>query len=404
MSMTAFPISNPTFLLNIEGIKGEQTDFIPRDPIEFETNRFLSMQETISMKHEGRYFPVFEQIPDDRFLDDWRGHIAATGCPEDFDHVSTTKPTQFENIVLLSEEIVVPIKLRPDGERVPCPFCTPGSPKFIRGRMAHFPDEKAVRFIGHRCAATHYGENYQQAETAYKRQNMCREYIKLWKEIGPRYGDLVQFLDLMANTAGDIQFVRDALDEQAPGYASFLHGDLAQTKGELFVKVDLGGKDRNGNAVIQQELIGTAAGLSFLTHGYNVALDVRRARSALATGEDQLPDWAPSSPEHPSTNEILKRGRLVEKALQRIPGVLAEINDGLLFLQRRNIALIHQWGNRMDNPYVRFEIKIDDRQLRVRSSSIAGDYYANVIIPAGAKLTPTADIAPEISHLMRMVA
>lgn len=356
------------------------------------------------MKFEGRFFPVFEVMPDDDYLAQWREHIANTGCPEDFENVSTTKPTQLENINLLSEEIAVPIKLRPGSDRVPCPFCAPGSPKFIRGRMAHFPDEKAVRFIGHACAKSHFGENFKYAEAAFRRQTLCRQYIELWREIGPQYGDLVQFLDIMAKSATDIQFVRDHLDTQAPGFTSFLHGELAQTKGELFVTIDLGMKDRNGNAVIQRKLLGTADGLSFLSRGYDVNKEVRRTKSALATVEDQLPEWTPSSPEHPSTAEILKRGRLVEKSLQRVPDVLTAVNDGLSFLRKQNIALIHQWGNRSDNPYVRFEMKIVERQLHVRCDSFGGAHYANVIIPVGAKLAPIKKINPQFAPLVRMSA
>lgn len=356
------------------------------------------------MKFEGRHFPNFEQIPDDAFINDWRAHITATGCPEDFHQVSTSVPEQHENINLLSEEISVPISLRPNGDLVPCPFCAPDSPKFMRGRMAHFPDEKVIRFIGHRCAATHFGENYRHAERAFKRQKKCRQYIDLWKQIAPQYGDLVQFIDLMAKSADDLQFVRDELDRQAPGLSGFLHGELAQTNGDLFINVDLGGKDRHGNAVIQRKQLGTANGLRFLDRDYDISRQVKRGRSALSTVEDDLPEWTPSSPEHPSTDEILKRGQLVQRALERIPEMLEDIKDGLLFLRPRNIAMIHQWGNRVDNPYTRFEVKSDDRQVRIRCNSFAGEHYANVVIPPGAKLAVDNLPAPDLTPLTSMVA
>lgn len=356
------------------------------------------------MEFAGRFFPVFDAMPDDEFIARWREHISATGTPEEFESVSTTKPVQLENINLLSEEIVVPIKLRLGGDLVPCPFCAPGSPKFIRGRMAYFPDEKAVRFVGHKCAKSHFGENFKRAEAMFRHQTMCRQYIDLWREIGPRYDDIERFLCVMSKAAVDVQFVRDQLDKQAIGFASFLHGELAQVRGELFVKLDLGIKDRNGNPVIQEKLIGTAAGLRFLSRGYDVEKRIRQIKSALGTVEVELPEWAPSSPEHPATEEILKRGRLVEKSIQRIPELLADINDGLLFLRRKNLSLVHRWGNRMDTPFARFEIKSDDRQLQVRSNSFAGDHYTNVLIPAAAKLAPAKSPDPVIEQLIRMVA
>jgi len=387
-----------------KGIKRERLIFSLRAAVKSKANHTTSQKENRRMVFAGRFFPVFDTMPSDEFITRWREHTSNTGMPEEFESVSTTKPAQLENINLLSEEIAVPIKLRPGEDRVPCPFCAPGSPKFIRGRMAYFPDEKAVRFIGHKCAQSHFGDNFKLAEAVFRRQTMCRQYIELWREIGPRYGDMERFLDVMSKSAVDLQFVRDQLDKQATGFAGFLHGELAQVRGELFVKLDLGIKDRNGTAVIQEKLIGTAAGLRFLSRGYDVEKRIRQTRSALSTVEVELPEWIPSSPEHPATAEILKRGRLVEKSIQRIPGLLADINDGLLFLRRKNLSLIHQWGNRMDTPFARFEIKSDDRQMQVRSNSFAGDHYANVLIPAAAKLAPVKTPDPAIEQLIRMVA
>jgi len=331
------------------------------------------------------YCPVFEKQPSDEYLERWREHIAATGCPETFENVSTTKPTQHENIVLLSDEIRVPVLLRPGGDRVPCSFCAPGSPKFIRGRMAYFPDEKAVRFIGHQCAATHFGENYQHAERLFRRQQRCREYFELWDEIASRRVTLVEFVDRMAAVASDLQFAREQFDTgTAKGFCKFLHTELAQTDGELFVDEDLGGKDRHGNVVIQRKSIGKAAGLKFLAEGYDVARDTRRLKMGLSDAERALPEWAPMNPEHPGTEEILKRGQFVEKVMRDMLATLALIMDGQEFLKRKHLSMLHRWGNRPGTPFGRFEIKADANQVLVRSDTYAGIHYANVNVPARA--------------------
>lgn len=68
-------------------------------------------------------FPIFAEQPSEEYLLRWRQHIDVTGYPESFENVSTTKPDQLENIVLLSEEISVPVAKREGGEMIPCPFC-----------------------------------------------------------------------------------------------------------------------------------------------------------------------------------------------------------------------------------------------------------------------------------------
>ncbi|WP_157865890.1 hypothetical protein [Mesorhizobium japonicum] len=344
------------------------------------------------MDEKVRFYPVFTGMPDDDYLSRWREHIGQTGRPEDFENVSTNKPTQLENIVLLSEEISVPVGRRPGGERVPCPFCATTSPKFIRGRMALFPDEKAVRFIGHRCAETHFGENFRHAERAFRRQTACRSYIDMWSEIGREESGLQVFVGQMSAVADDIQFARDQFDKQAKGFRTFLHRELAQTDGELFVNSDLGMTDRLGSTVIQKMSIGTAAGLRLLADGYDVALDMRQLKAALIDAAKPLPEWAPTSPEHPSTDEILRRGRFVERAMKHMVFALADVEDGTRFFARKNLALIHRWGNRPETPFSQFEMKLSDRQLLVRSDTFVGRHYANVIVPE--RVTSTDDLPP----------
>lgn len=356
------------------------------------------------MPSKAQFFPVFEEMPSDEFIAKWREYITETGCPENFENVSTTKPTQIENIILLSEEISVPISLRPGGERVPCPFCAVGSPKFIRGRMAYFPDERAVRFVGHRCAATHFGENFQHAERLFRRQRACREYFDLWQEVANRRGALVQFVGNLSKIAMDLQFVRDQMEEQAAGYCQFLHRELAQTDGELFVDADLGMTDRSGNAVIQRKSIGKADGLKFLAEGYDVARGVRLLQSALSDAENPLAEWSPTSPEHAATEDVLKRGRIVEKAMRSMLVILASIGDGQTFLVRKNLLLLHRWGNRPSTPFIRFEISVDGRQVLFRSESFAGAHYANVIVPEGTNnsLPPAND--PDVKFFEKKAA
>ncbi|CAN7370017.1 hypothetical protein [Aminobacter ciceronei] len=350
------------------------------------------------------HHPVFEGQPSDDYLERWRQHTATTGRPEDFECVSTSRPTQHDNIVLLSEEITVPVLLRPGGERVPCSFCAPGSPKFIRGRMAYFPDEKTVRFVGHQCAATHYGENFRHAERLFRRQQACRDYFDTWQEIGARREALAQFVARMAKIAADLQFVRDQLDEQAKGYCEFLQRELAQTNGELFIDADLGMKDRTGNAVIQRKSIGRASGLKFLAYGYDVKRDVRHLQTALTDAAQPLPDWSPTTPEHPATDEILKRGRMVARAMRSMLATLASIDDGQRFFARKNLLLLHRWGNRPNTPFARFEISVDGRQVLFRSDSFAGLHYANVVVPEGTHtaLPPAND--PDVVFIERKVA
>lgn len=337
------------------------------------------------------HIPAFMRQPDDAFLLSWREHIHLTGYPENFHQVSTSRPEQMHNIILLSEEIKVPVSLREGGDRVPCPFCSPGSPKFERGRMAYFPDESVVRFVGHKCAKTHFGENYASAERIFQRQMRCRGYIKLWSEIVGINSAISAVLAAVEPAADAIETVRERIEEQAPGFCAFLQRELAQTDGELTVLEDLGQKDRAGNAVLQRRIIGTAAGLSFLKLDARPCRVLRTARAALAKTSIALPDWKAASPEHAATDDILRLGRGVAKALRDIPEAIDVVRDGQAFLRAKNVALIHRWGNRTDTPFTLFHMDRNGRQLTIRVSSYAGRFFASPLA-ASDHLT---DILPE---------
>ena len=161
---------------------------------------------------------------------------------------------------------------------------------------------------------------------------------------------------------------------------------------------------RQGNAVIERKSIGVAAGLAFLAPGYDAMRDIRNLKAALSDTARDLPEWAPTCPEHQATDEILKRGRVVERAMQRMVETLLSVSDGQKFLSKRNIGKIHRWGNRPSSPFSRFDLKIEDRGLLVRSNTFAGDHYANVLIADQSDRDLPSMNDSSITHIRKMVA
>lgn len=118
-----------------------------------------------------RHFEQFFDEPSDEFIAAWLAHIKATGRPEMFDGVSTTKPPRNGRIVLRARKITVPVKKRDDGYLVPCPICSTECSKFITGYMAWFPLEGVVRFIGHQCGEKYFDPGkFRQAEKDLKQK------------------------------------------------------------------------------------------------------------------------------------------------------------------------------------------------------------------------------------------
>jgi hypothetical protein len=272
------------------------------------------------------------------------------------------------------------------GEDVPCPFCSPEKPKFGRGRMAYFPRESVIRFVGHRCAKTHFGENYATAEQQFRRQETARRYIQLWKAVATDKDKIAELLETLLAVGEKVELVRREMERTAPGICKELYRELSNTAGELRVTDDLGMRDRHGKVVRQTQVIGTGAGLAFLRASFAPVKVVRRAKAALAATEFELPEWEPMTPEHQATEDILKLGRNLEKSLQDLPDARDAIEDAGRFLSAKNIRLLNRWGSAPSSPYAAFEMKTRGKQLVVRIRSFTGRYYANATVPEEKEL------------------
>jgi hypothetical protein len=213
---------------------------------------------------EPRHFPVFSIIPTDEFISGWKKHLNETGHAETYKNVSTVRPYDMAGVRLLSGELSVPIMKREDQDRVPCPLCSPSRPKFIVGRMAWFPYEQTVQFIGHDCARRHIGEDYAVAEDLYRKETKAREIVDIWPEFLAKVKDVRELANRLLPAAKALQSLREKLDADAPGIAAVLESELGRNGGRLTYQIYSGLKDNRGFGIVQTETIGTASGLSLL--------------------------------------------------------------------------------------------------------------------------------------------
>lgn len=335
-----------------------------------------------ALDNQARHCPVFAVQPSDTYVREFREHIALTGYPETFRHVSTSKPGTGDNLVFLSEEITVNVDLREDGRRVPCPYCSGNHPKFKTGRIAWFPDEQAVRFIGHFCARTHNPEGYSAAERRFRIHAACRRYIALWPDLQARRPVLLEFVNALRGVADDAQFIREKLDHDAPRFADYFRNEIAQKGGELFVTENLGMKDRNGNAVVQRKSIGRAQGMSLFDEDFEPKTALRLCMLAINDLSLPLPQWKPTMEKDEPTNEILRRGGAMEKAIRQLAIIRDGLADAQQFFEAKNLRAITRWATAADNgAFSEFELKRDARQLLLRARSLKGAFYANIMVP-----------------------
>lgn len=312
-------------------------------------------------------FPVFSSRPSMDFVRRWHRHIEQTGEPETFESISTDRPARGAQVRLLSSDIAVPLDKR-GGERVPCPLCSPTSPKFGTGRMAWFPEEQAARFIGHTCAKRYLGENYRVAERQFQIEQRCQAYQDLWSTAAARLDALEAFIRKLAVPASALQFTRDYLDRQAPGFAGFLFRDRMNHPGRLPF------------ALGQRAASGELKGLEFLSTSFAPGALISSLRAACAELRKPLPDWAVEDGENSAAKEIIRRGRRVDAALKALPAGRADIAAAQAFLQPANLRTLERWAGSGLSPFDTLTIRWQNNRIILRSATWAAAYYCELLV------------------------
>ncbi|MEY9328261.1 hypothetical protein [Sinorhizobium fredii] len=349
---------------------------------------------------EERYFPIFERVPDEAFVAAWREHVQATGYPERFDQVSTAKPHNLADVRLLSGELRVPVLLREGQSWVPCPLCTPNSPKFKTGRMAWFPHEKTVQFIGHECAKNHIGEDYRKAEERFSQELKCRRYIKQWGQLQHRLRALNYLVDRLLPIASALETCRYQLDKDAPGFALFLHRELRWSAGAITIMEDNGLKDERGRGILERRDLGTVQGLDFLEGDGQPAAALKKHKATLEDIERPLPEWRADSDDPASTEEILQRGSKGVGVLNKLRQALASIDSARRFLEAPNLLLLERWAQHGESPFASLEFSREGNRVFLRSETFEARHYSNIIVPKelyaslpdGSNLEPLEEI------------
>ncbi len=312
-------------------------------------------------------FSIFNDRPGPEFIDGWRQHIADTGEPEKYPGVSTTKPAKSANVVLLSDEIRVPTAMRPGGDKVPCPLCSPSTGKFGTGRMAYFPDDSATRFIGHDCAKRYLGTNYTEAERLFRIEAQCAAFIQLWPKLQaalPQLNPIVQSLYVVGKILSQLRLYIDA---QATGFARTFHGDLVAIGSRVVTSRDQGAKSYD------------IRGLEFLSKDFNPESDVEKLMNVCRDILSPLPSWQINEGDSPASREIIKRGRAAARRLRGISELRNQIEEAAQFLDPINLNLLEQWRSSGNSPFTVIRFKREGDRIDGVVESYAGRFEWSVV-------------------------
>jgi len=106
---------------------------------------------------------IWDHFPDPWVAEDLRQEVIRTGMPDGWKwHCHSAPPADSPVPKVCAEGIDVPERLRQSVGRAPCPLCSIHGPKYFHGILVWYPEEKALRVIGHECARKFYGDDFDK--------------------------------------------------------------------------------------------------------------------------------------------------------------------------------------------------------------------------------------------------
>lgn len=318
------------------------------------------------------FHPVFDRRPDDSYIEQWREHIKETGTPETFDYVSMVRPFDMEGATLMSGYIDVPLHKREDEAMVPCPLCRPSSPKFKIGRMAWFPSDKTVLFVGNDCAKRHMGSEFVVADKRFKKETAAKALAGAWSEIQTRAAELISFGITMLPVAFSLEKAKKQFRADAPEFSNFMRNEFFVKGGRIESVEDTGMRDNRGKRISQTRQIGTLVGSDFLL-SFNSHQVIRSAISTLEEVKaSDFPEWSLDDPDTTRLDEALAKGNRAVKAVHSLRDARTHLHEARLFIHENNVALFQRWADMKESPFANLNFRWKGSWLFLNVSAYFG--------------------------------
>lgn len=338
-------------------------------------------RRTGALASELSHFPIFAERPPQSLIESWFEHIRQTGSPETFESISTSKPENADNLRLLSAEILVPVARREGGELVPCPICSPWKPKFKIGRMAWFPSDQALRFIGNKCAATHFGDAFREADQRWRREARLQYLSRVCPPVVEQQDELRRVVTGLLEVGYALQFVRQQIDKHADQFIYLLRREGERNGGALVERRDLGVKDSQGRSIFENVTIATMRGLEFLRTDFAPADTAKELKRIVDDLSEPLPIWEVGSDDDRGGDILLARGVPIAGLPKRVIDLHAQMANAQQFLAQDNIEGIETWGQEAEQqPFVSLLFRYRGQQLVIRALSFLGRHNATTLV------------------------
>lgn len=286
--------------------------------------------------------PLFKSRPSGVITEAFERHVRATGSPETFEHVSTTRPPSSGALVVLAEFHAEKGK-RDKGDYAPCPICSPTSPQFLHGLLIWCQETAAIYAIGMDCGhALDREGRLDTARSLFDRQQARRRFEDQLLARLPRIPEVRRWIASQRQVAAEAQRLARGFRRKVPRVYTVIK-QAFQRNGELPIRYAPGDE-------LSEPIILTGA--NFLKTAFNADLVLSRVDEMLAAldnGEDELTciETIAEMPE----DHVARAIKFLREAERELGKVYQYLRDCADFVSSENMARLAKWSELPGSPF-----------------------------------------------------
>ena len=320
----------------------------------------------------------FKAIPE-YIIRDFLQHIQLTGDPTTFKHITNQKPPT-GLVEVLVQNFVVPEEHVSKRGLVPCPICSPKSPKYRKGHLIFACETGTIHAIGHECG--HHYFDPQSLSQALRKREATDERKRLERFIELNWNLPKKLIEQYHSThkrIRDFDQVTSAIRGQLK--KAKCNSILKQTRQDGFLKIyqdvnrsdvmvgglnsiviPFGRRELGGVSILDTKSRNTMAREGLFRANFDQLIGLNW------TSEDHAIEWTLSK----SDDDLRQATRLIETTIKDFKNFEDQVSELLNFLDPANLELLSNWSCHVDvinfkneNDYVSLKIGSKNRNFRL---------------------------------------
>lgn len=300
--------------------------------------------------------PWWNERPSDERIQEIRSFILRTNQPHLWAGQTYNAPPDDAIIDYLTE-----FRLPNSKPLAPCPCCTPRHPKYRHGMVAHFPNERVIRIMGHDCFKTINAEGHTEALRKYHRDLKRKRDIAYLLGNLDKVPDFVAAIERVAPIAHAIDKFRN---DVCSTFAEVLRTDLWDyvRTGELRVTRTLPRPGEGGDVTII-ETYGRIAGQDLLKKR-SKKLGIKLDQAACGLRQIDFGVQFSERVREMSDDDRVQTAKLLANGIKTAEDIFAAIDELRQFTSAATLATLNGWARAEGCP-VKMHVELNRGKLYV---------------------------------------